>query len=107
MAMTPGGIARTAGLWTLIIFDLAMLAVLFLTQNYVWFGVFLFITLWIAIAEIWGMIVGFEDYNGERKRMTISTNYRLYIQKVGWIGYVPLVFFWIAMTGLVLHLAVW
>lgn len=107
MAMTPTGIARTVGLWVLILFDAGMLTTLFLTHNYVWFGVFLLITLWIVAAELWGMIVGYVDYEGNRKRMTISTNYKLYIQKVGWIGYVPLVLFWIAMTGLVVHLAFW
>lgn len=107
MAMTPTGIARTVGLWVLIIFDLAMLTMLFFTHNFIWFGVFLVITLWIALAEIWGMIVGYPDYDGVRKKMTISTNYKRYIQKVGWIGYIPLVLFWIAMTGLVVHLAFW
>lgn len=107
MAMTPTGIARTVGLWVLILFDTAMLATLFLTHNYVWFGVFLLITLWIVAAELWGAIVGYVDYEGKRKRMTISTNYKLYIQNVGWIGYIPLALFWIAMTGLVVHLAFW
>lgn len=107
MAMTPTGIARTVGLWVLIIFDLAMLITLYATGNIIWFGVFLVITLWIALAEIWGMVVGYTDYDGVRKKMTISTNYKKYIQKVGWIGYVPLVLFWIAMTGLVVHLAFW
>lgn len=105
--MTPTGIARTVGLWVLIIFDLAMLITLYATGNIIWFGVFLVITLWIALAEIWGMVVGYTDYDGVRKKMTISTNYKKYIQKVGWIGYVPLVLFWIAMTGLVVHLAFW
>lgn len=107
MAMTPTGIARTVGLWVLIIFDSAMLITLYLTHNYIWFGVFLVITLWIVLAEVWGMIVGYQDYDGVRKKMTISTNYKRYIQKVGWIGYVPLVLFWIAMTALVVHLAFW
>lgn len=107
MAMTPTGIARTVGLWVLIIFDLAMLAMLFFTNNFIWFGVFLVITLWIALAEIWGMIVGYPDYDGVRKKMTISTNYKRYIQKVGWIGYIPLVLFWIAMTALCVHLSFW
>ena len=107
MAMTPTGIARTVGLWVLIIFDLAMLTMLYFTHNYIWFGVFLVITLWIVLAEVWGMIVGYPDYDGVRKKMTISTNYKRYIQKVGWIGYVPLVLFWVAMTGLCVHLAFW
>jgi hypothetical protein len=107
MAMTPTGIARTVGLWVLILADSAMLVTLYLTHNYVWFAVFLFITIWIISAEIYGMIVGLENYEGERQKMTISTNYKKYIQKVGWIGYVPLALFWIAMTGLVVHLAFW
>lgn len=107
MSYTPTGIARTVGLWVLILSDIAMLATLFLTGNFVWFGVFLVITLWIVLAEIWGMIVGYPDGAGGHKRMTISTNYKFYIQRVGWIGYVPLVLFWIAMTGLVIHLAFW
>jgi len=107
MSMTPTGIARTAGLWVLILADLAMLVTLYLTGNIVWFGVFLAITLWIVLAEVWGMLVGYPDSTGQRRKMTISTNYKLYIQRVGWIGYVPLVLFWIAMTGLVVHLAVW
>lgn len=107
MAMTPTGIARTVGLWVLILADLAMLITLYATGNVIWFGVFLAITLWIVIAEVWGMIVGYTDYDGVKRRMTISTNYKRYIQKVGWIGYVPLVLFWVAMTGLVVHLAFW
>ena len=107
MSMTPTGIARTVGLWVLILADAAMLAMLYFTQNYIWFAVFLFITIWIVAAEIYGMIVGFRDSEGKMEKMTISTAYKRYIQRVGWIGYVPLVLFWIAMTGLVVHLAFW
>jgi hypothetical protein len=107
MAMTPGGITRTVALWVLIIFDASMLGWLYFTHNFIWFGVFLVITLWIVLAEVWGMIVGYPDYDGVRRKMTISTNYKRYIQKVGWIGYVPLVLFWIAMTSLIIHLSFW
>lgn len=100
-------IARTVGLWVLILADLAMLVTLLKTDNFIWFGVFLVITLWIVLAEAWGMLVGFRMKDGTHKKMTISTDYKLYIQRVGWIGYVPLALFWIAMTGLVVHLAVW
>jgi hypothetical protein len=102
-----GGILRTVGLWVLILADAAMLFWLYATGNFVWFGVFTFITLWIVFAEVYGVICGLPDYQGGRDKMTISTNYKRYIEKVGWIGYIPLALFWLAMTGLVLHLAVW
>lgn len=101
------GILRTVGLWLLILADAAMLFWLYATGNFVWLGVFTVITLWIVAAEAWGLIVGYTDYDGVRKRMTISTNYRRYIEKVGVIGYIPLVLFFLAMTGLVVHLAFW
>lgn len=105
---TPlGGVLRTVGLWLLIVADGAMLFWLFATGNFIWFGVFLAITLWIVLAEAWGLLVGYHDYNGVRQKMTISKNYKLYIEKVGWIGYIPLVLFWLAMSGLVIHLAFW
>lgn len=107
MSYSPTAIARTVGLWVLIVFDLAMLGWLYFTQNYIWLVVFTFITLWIVAAEIYGMLVGFRNESGNMEKMTISTAYKKYIQRVGWIGYIPLVMFWIAMTGLVLHLAVW
>lgn len=102
-----GGILRTGGLWVLMLADAAMLFWLFATGNIIWFGVFLAITLWIVLAEVWGLIVGYTDYDGVRRKMTISTNYRRYIEKVGWIGYIPLALFWLAMSGLVIHLAFW
>ena len=99
-------VLRTVGLWILIIFDTLLLGWLYVMQNYIWLVVFGVITAWIALAELYGTFVGFDD--GEsRKKMTISTAYKRYIQRVGWIGYVPLALFWIAMTGLVLHLSVW
>lgn len=105
---TPiGGIIRTVGLWVLIVADGAMLFWLYATGNFVWFAVFLAITLWILAAEFYGMFIGYIDYDGRRRKMTISTNYKLYIHKVGWIGYIPLVLFWLSMTGLVIHLAFW
>ena len=102
-----GAVLRTVGLWILILADAFMLFWLYATGNFVWLGVFTAITLWIVLAEAWGMLVGYPDYDGVRKKMTISTNYKRYIQKVGWIGYIPLIAFWVSMTGLVLHLAVW
>lgn len=105
--MTPTGITRTIALWVLILADSALLAFLYFTQNYVWLGVFLIITLWIVIAELWGAIIGYTDYDGVKRRMTISTNYKRYLQKVGWIGYIPIFLFWLAMTALCVHLAFW
>ena len=107
MVLTPTGIGRTIALWVLIVVDTAMLVTLFLTQNFVWFGIFFVITLCIVLAELWGALVGYIDYDGVKKRMTISTNYKNYIKKVGWIGYIPLFLFWIAMTALVIHLSIW
>jgi len=105
---TPiGGVLRTAGLWILILSDAALLFWLYATGNFVWFAVFFAITLWILAAEAYGLLVGYVDYDGQRRKMTISANYKKYIEKVGWIGYLPLIFFSMAMFGLVLHLAVW
>ena len=102
-----GSILRTAGLVVLIIFDALLLISLFLTGNTVWFGVFFLITLLIIAAELYGMQVGFKMEDGTTKKMTISTNYKLYIERVGIVGYAPLVFFLTAIISLVLHLAVW
>lgn len=102
-----GGILRTFGLWVLILGDGGLLFWLYATGNFIWLVVFGVITLWIVAAEVYGLTVGYVDYDGTRKKMTISTSYKRYVERVGWIGYVPLALFWLAMSGLVLHLAVW
>src|SRR5690349_7430456 len=68
MSMTPTGIARTVALWVQMIFDAALLTMLFFTHNFVWFGVFLFITLWIVTAEVWGLLVGYPAHGLDRLR---------------------------------------
>lgn len=107
MAMTPTGIARTVGLWVLILASLACIVLWFFTKEIIWPGTIIPIFVWIVGKEIWGVLVGFRNESGKLEKMTISTAYKRYIQRVGWIGYVPLVLFWIAMTGLVVHLAFW
>jgi len=102
-----GAILRTVGLWILILAACGMLFWFYATGEFIWLGTMTPIMLWIFYKEAWGLIVGYPEEDGKLKKMTISTAYKLYIQRVGWIGYIPLILFWIAMTGLVLHLAVW
>lgn len=102
------GNIRTLGLWLLIVCDLALLAILFFTKEYVWFTTFTGITLWIVGLEIYGMTIGFKNKDGVLEKKTISTTYKQYIQRVGWIGYVVLVLFLLAMFGLAgMHLPFW
>lgn len=103
-----GGILRTVGLWVLILATACMLFWLYATGEFIWLGVFSVIALWIGYKEIWGLLIGYTDEEtGQRKKMTISTAYTRYFKRVGNIAYVPLALFWLAMTGLVLHLATW
>jgi len=107
MAMTPTGIARTVGLWVLIICSALSVTILILTGNPLWFEIFIVIAIWICWREIYGLTIGFPNEQGKLEKMTISTAYKKYIQRVGWIGYVPITLFWVAMTGFFVHLIFW
>lgn len=98
MAMTPSGIARTAGLWILILAISASAAIDFTKDNTVWGWFKITIAIAVIIYEI-----GRSLTHGE----TISTKYKKFIIKhPGW-GYASLALFALALAGLILHLAVW
>lgn len=98
MAMTPTGIARTVGLWVLILATAGSSAIDFTKGNTVW-GWFKVTIAIIVIAYEIGRFL----YRGE----TISTKYKKFIIKhPGW-GYASLALFALALAGLILHLAVW
>lgn len=102
---TIAGILRTVGLWILILGDLGMLSIWAYNHQWVWFSVGLGITLWIVGWEIFGSTVGFKQPDGTRKKMTISTAYRNYLEVTGAQGYMALFCFIAAMLGLGIHLA--
>lgn len=103
----PGGVIRTLGLWVLILGAGGSIFLLFATGEPIWTEVLALIAVFIGFKEAFGMIVGFREPDGTVKKMTISTAYRRYIERVGRIAYIPLALFWIAMSGLVIHLLVW
>jgi hypothetical protein len=107
MASDIWGVLRTVGLWILIICDIGMLLISGLTGQWIWFSVVMGITLWIAGWELYGSLIGFKQPDGTRKKMTISTEFKNYAIKVGWLAYAFLACFITAMAGLNLHLAVW
>jgi len=93
-------VLRTVGLVMLIVGDLALLTILYFCQQWQWFTVFVAITGIIGTAEIVCMIIW---------RKTISTIYKDWIikdqGKWSW-AYTALGCFAFAMSGLILHLAV-
>ena len=108
MASDIWGVIRTIGLWILIICDAALLTILGITQEWVWFIFFMGITLWTVGFEIWGVTIGFPNKDGVWVKQTISNRYKDYIKRVGWVGYVVLGLFLAAMFGLGgLHLPFW
>ena len=98
MAMTPGGIARTVGLWILILATAASAWIDFNHDNTVW-G-------WFKISV--AAMVGFYEIlrymtHGE----TISTKYKKFILKHPFWGYLSLFLFGLGLAGVILHLTVW
>lgn len=95
-----GGILRTVGLLMLILGDAGFLTITFFCQKWMWFWPFVGITAIIGGAEIVGVVFF---------KKTISTMFRDWIiedqGKWSW-AYTALGCFAFAMSGLVLHLAV-
>ena len=98
MAMTPSGIARTAGLWILILATAASAWIDFNHDNTVWGWFKVTVAGIVGLYEILRYI-----FHGE----TISTKYKKFIQKHPFWGYSSLALFALGLAGLVLHLATW
>lgn len=98
MAMTPTGIARTVGLWVLIIAIAGSATLDFIGGNSIW-GFFK-----LVVASTVGI---YEVYYYVRHGKTISTKYKDFIIKHPLIGYSSLALMALAFAGLILHLAVW
>ena len=98
MAMTPGGIARTAGLWILILAVSASSIVDFIAGNTIW--------AWFKIV-VAGTVVAYELYYYINHKKTISTKYKDFIIKHPVMGYASLALFALALAGLILHLVSW
>lgn len=89
---------RTFGLWVLIICAIASSAIDFTKDNSIW-G-------WAKIG-IALLVIAFEIFRFMTHGETISTKYKKFIMKHSFWGYLSLALFALALTGLILHLAVW
>src|SRR3990167_540545 len=98
MAMTPTGIARTVGLWILIIAATISTVIDFSFGNSQWGWAKIMLAVLVITHEIYRYIT-----HGE----TISTKYKKFIIKHPVWGYSSLALFGLALAGLILHLAVW
>lgn len=98
MAMNFWGIARTAGLWILIIAITGSAIIDFNKDNTVWGWFKITIAIAVIIYEIARYVT-----HGE----TISTKYKKFIIKHPFWGYLSLGLFALSLAGLILHLAVW
>ena len=98
MSMTPGGITRTVALWVMIIGAGIATGLLYWQGQYVW-AVF-----WSCII---GLVVGFEIWFVIKKRKTISTMYKEFLQKNPFWGYTIIIILAVALNSLLLHLSVW
>ena len=98
MAMTPTGIARTAGLVILIVCAIGSIVVDFFFQNNVW-G-------WFKIV-VCLLVIGFEIGNYIVKKKTISTEQKDFMIRNWFWGGLSLILFGLSLAGLILHLSVW
>jgi len=96
--LTPGGIARTVGLWILILGAAGSSVIDFTQGNSVWGWFKVTVAIAVIIYEIGRYLT-----HGE----TISTKYKRFITAQPFWGYMSLLLFAIALAGLMLHLAVW
>lgn len=94
--MTPGGIARTVGLWVLILSATLSTIIDFMFGNSQWGWAKIMIAVLVIAHEIYRFIV-----RGE----TISTKYKKFIEKHPFWGYLSLGLFAIGLAGLIFHLA--
>ena len=98
MANTPTGIARTVGLISMIVFDVALIVLMFWQGIYFWAWFFVTITAVVGLYEVVAKVT-----TGK----TLSTQYKEFAQKHPVWAYTGLALFALAMGSLVLHLAVW
>lgn len=98
MAMTPTGIARTVGLWVLILATAASASIDFFKGNTIWAWFKIVVALTVGAYEIYYYLT---------HKKTISTKYKDFIKKHPFWGYLSLGLFGLALAGLILHLAVW
>lgn len=98
MSMTPTGIARTVGLWVLILATAASASIDFTQGNTIW--------AWFKVVVATTVIFYEVFYYITRKR-TISTKYKEFIIKHPFWGWASLFLFALALTGLIVHLAFW
>lgn len=96
--MRSTAIARTVGLWILILASIGSAVIDFSYGNSVW-G-------WFKVG-VGLMVIGFEIGRYLYKGETISTKYKKFIIKHPFWGYASLALFALALAGLILHLAVW
>jgi len=97
MNMTFGGITRTVGLWVLILADAALIGLLFWKNQIEWATFVCAITVAVLVWELVTYI---------RRKKTISTVWKDWILAEGQEFYARLgiLLFWLAMTGLAVHL---
>lgn len=98
MAMTPGGIARTAGLYILIIATAGSVAIDFTSGNSRW-G-------WFKVT-VAGLVIVFEIHAYLTRGRTISTLQKDFMMRNILMGTLSLALFALALAGLILHLGVW
>lgn len=90
-------IARTFGLWVLILATIAMLAIMAFAGQWIWFSVFLVISTTVLIGEAY-------SYFFTPEHVTISTRYGRWIKAHPVWSLLALALFITAMLGLALHL---
>lgn len=98
MAKTVTGVLRTIGLVAMIVFDVALIALMFWKGLLFWAWFFVSVTALVGVYEIVAKLT-----TGK----TISTQYKEFAQKHPFWAYTGLALFALAMASLVLHLAVW
>ncbi len=98
MANTPTGIARTMGLWLLIVATSGSIAIDFAKGNTIWAWFKIVVALTVIAYEIYYYII---------HKKTISTKQKDFIKKHPFWGYLSLFLFALGLAGLILHLAVW
>lgn len=89
---------RLWALWGLIIADLLFIALLAWQKVWIW--------CWFVVG-VTGLVILFELIWYSLEKKTISTEYKLFIQRNAWLGYTGLFLFTAVMISLIIHLAVW
>lgn len=98
MSMTPTGIARTVGLWILILATAASATLDFFSGNTIWGWFKIVVAVTVGTYEIYYYMI---------HKKTISTKYKDFIIKHPVAGWASLLLFGLALLGLILHLSFW